>query len=62
MGMELYNLDKDPGEFTNLAGNPEYKSVVGELGKRLLSKRGEAGYSDFKALKSNKRDRKKRKK
>lgn len=32
---ELYDLNKDPGEFTNLAENPEYKSVTDEMNQRL---------------------------
>ena len=33
--VELYDLEKDPGEFTNLAGDPEFAGVVRELGQVL---------------------------
>ncbi|MEN8724809.1 MAG: sulfatase [Lentimonas sp.] len=59
-GMELYDLHQDPGEFTNLANNPEYASVVKKMEARLLAKRDEAGYQDFIAAKGSKN--KKRKK
>ena len=32
---ELYNLQKDPGQVTNLYGNPDYAEVVSELDSRL---------------------------
>lgn len=33
--VELYNLEKDPGEETNLADDPEYKSIKDELAGKL---------------------------
>jgi uncharacterized sulfatase len=33
--MELYDHKMDPGEFTNLAGDPEYADVVAELSELL---------------------------
>lgn len=33
---ELYDLEADPGETTDLAGRPEYAGVVGELTRRAL--------------------------
>jgi N-sulfoglucosamine sulfohydrolase len=32
---ELYDLDRDPGEFTNVAGERTYAGVVAEMRKRL---------------------------
>jgi hypothetical protein len=41
----LYDLKKDPGEFTNLVGDPKYSASMKKLKKKLLSKRMNAGYS-----------------
>lgn len=35
--VELYDLEKDPGETTNLAADPEYADMRGELRNRLLT-------------------------
>jgi iduronate 2-sulfatase len=43
-GCELYDLNDDPGEFTNLAADPRYAEVLQQLKERLLKKRDEAGY------------------
>ncbi|MEM6279657.1 MAG: sulfatase/phosphatase domain-containing protein, partial [Verrucomicrobiota bacterium] len=43
-GEELYDLENDPGEFTNLAGDPEYTDNLEALRSRLREKRDEAGY------------------
>jgi arylsulfatase A-like enzyme len=44
-GMELYDRRKDPGEFTNLAGDPNYDKPLKILKAQLEAKRVEAGYS-----------------
>jgi hypothetical protein len=43
--MELYDLRKDPGEFTNLARDSGYSATLQKLRKKLEAKRAEAGYS-----------------
>lgn len=43
-GLELYDLKNDPGEFTNLAANPEYAATLRQLQQRLEKKRQQAGY------------------
>lgn len=43
-GEELYDRKNDPGEFTNLAGDPKYATRRAGLKKRLEAKRVEAGY------------------
>ncbi|MFT5497594.1 MAG: iduronate 2-sulfatase [Kiritimatiellia bacterium] len=45
-GMELYNLRKDPGEFTNLAGHPEYAQQLKRMKDQLQAKRRDAGYKE----------------
>ncbi|MBK1879060.1 sulfatase [Pelagicoccus mobilis] len=43
-GLELYDRQNDPGEFTNLAENPEYAATVKRLQARLVERREAAGY------------------
>ncbi|MDF1851578.1 MAG: sulfatase [Verrucomicrobiales bacterium] len=43
-GEELYNLKKDPGEFTNLAKDSEHSKTKERLKKLLETKRVEAGF------------------
>lgn len=33
--IELYDLDRDPGEFHNLAGDPEHEAILNDLMRRL---------------------------
>ncbi|MBB5685159.1 sulfatase [Sphingobium boeckii] len=37
VGRELYNLNRDPGEYQNLAGNPRYRKILDRL-KGMLPK------------------------
>ncbi|MDF1658287.1 MAG: sulfatase [Verrucomicrobiales bacterium] len=43
-GAELFDLQSDPGEFTNLANDPAYTDKVEELSALLKVKRAEAGF------------------
>jgi arylsulfatase A-like enzyme len=43
-GEELFDRKNDPGEFTNLAKDPQYADQLARLKKRLETKRVEAGY------------------
>jgi N-sulfoglucosamine sulfohydrolase len=40
---ELYDLEKDPYELNNLAGDPKYRPLMDSLRKRLLSWMGQQG-------------------
>ncbi|MHC5068163.1 MAG: sulfatase [Planctomycetota bacterium] len=45
-GYELYDLNADPGEFTNLSADPAHTSIREELRAQLLEHRQRAGYSE----------------
>jgi len=37
-GIELFDMEKDPQQFTNLSGNPKYKKVVDKMKRKLEKK------------------------
>ncbi len=46
-GIELFDMAKDPKQFTNLALNPEYEEVVADFRKKLEEKLSEVRTSDI---------------
>ena len=52
-GMELYDLRKDPGEFTNLAQKSENAGQLEKMKRQLEATRREAGYSADKFAREN---------
>ena len=40
---ELYDHDRDPNEWTNLAHSPEYADTITELNQQMLSMRSKEG-------------------
>ena len=38
LAIELFDIKKDPGQFTNLALNPEYRSIVDTFKARMAGK------------------------
>ncbi len=46
-GIELFDMDKDPQQFTNLAKHPEYRAVVAEFRKKFTSKMKEIRDNDL---------------
>jgi len=46
-GIELFDMKKDPKQYTNLAGNPKYKKVVDEFKSKLKSKLLEVRTNDL---------------
>ena len=59
MGLQLYDMSKDPKQYTNLARNPEHASVVARFEKQLAAKLaalGENDLSDVRAAKAAKKN------
>jgi iduronate 2-sulfatase len=46
-GAELFDMDKDPKQYTNLANNPEYADVLAEQKKRMAAKLAEIRKNDL---------------
>ncbi len=47
LGLQLFDMKKDPKQFTNLAENPEYSKVVAHFKKQLAAKLKEVGKNDL---------------
>ncbi len=46
-GIELFDMEKDPQQFTNLAANPEYKTVVARFKAKMTAKMKELRTNDL---------------
>ncbi len=46
-GMELYNMNYDPGQYNNLALHPKYTEVVAKMQNRLREKLSEVRDNDL---------------
>ena len=46
-GIELFDMKKDPEQFTNLAKDPDYKKVVARFQKKLKKKLKEVRKNDL---------------
>lgn len=46
-GIELFDINKDPGQFTNLARNPDYAPTVEAFKKRMVAKLEEVRDNDL---------------
>ena len=44
---ELYDMEKDPKQYTNLFSNPEYTDVVGRLRQKLKARLAEIADNDL---------------
>ena len=47
LGLQLFDMKKDPKQFNNLAENPEYSKVVARFKKQLAAKLKEIGKNDL---------------
>jgi hypothetical protein len=45
--MELFDMKKDPRQYTNLVNNPEYAHVVEEMKKKMAAKMAELRTNDL---------------
>ena len=46
-GIELFDMKKDPQQYTNLAENPEYAAVVDEFRAKMTAKLAEIRTNDL---------------
>ncbi|SHE64118.1 choline-sulfatase [Fodinibius roseus] len=46
-GMELYDMERDPQQYNNLAGNPQYEDIVASFRERLRQKLKEVRENDL---------------
>ena len=61
-GAELYDMDKDPKQYTNLANNPEYAKVLADMKNRRKERLDEIMDSDLKDRPEIEKGKKKNKK
>jgi iduronate 2-sulfatase len=50
-GLQLYDMTKDPKQYTNLADHPEHSKIVAGFRKQLAAKLEEVGKNDLDDLK-----------
>jgi len=60
LGLQLFNMQKDPKQYTNLAENPEYRNVVEGFKKKLIAKLEELGNNDLGDVVKTKKAKKKK--
>jgi iduronate 2-sulfatase len=58
-GIELYDMETDPHQFTNLAGKPEYAATVASFKKQMAAKLCEVRDNDLGRTKTRKHTKKK---